>query len=416
MMSVFTSGASRESWLFGGFALLGVGLSIATATLLADYLTVNQFGEYQLFVSYIGVLTIFSLSGYDVSIQKRIFANQDQYVGYFLLRVLPCSLLILVIGLTVFATLNVDARLHGDFLILALAVAVFGMFDHSSAVLYAKLKFREVRYLDLFSKLFWLVTLLSVTALGFGLTAILKSYVVYGILFVFIKMAYAIRNLQHDSMWKIHALDKGAFNKEGMRTTLVAAVSIAATYIERLILGIIDPSLLALFFIGQVIPGAIKDNGKIFLIPILNTWASSGNTVNQQNVWKYRYRFLGFGVFMFLGTVLGAPFFIAMLFQDYTEAVYISQVLSIPLIFKFLDLGMASSMALGTQTKAFNDINLWVNLLKILLGLVLIPAYGMNGAIVSVLVFEFTRGALFYRRFTISLNRVSVRDEVVSNG
>ncbi len=415
MMNDFSIRECRESCFFGGFALLGIGLSIVTAKLLADYLTAHQFGEYQLLGSYVGLLTIFSLSGYGVSIQKRIFANEDWYIGYFIFRVLPCSLLVLVIGGASFVVLSGDALLDTDLLFLALAVGVFRIFDHSAPILYAKLKFKEVRYLDLLSKLFWVITLVSVMSIEVGFTAILKLYVVYGIMFVLIKMVYAVRSLRSDLNWKIRAIDRLAFHSEGMRTTLVATVAIAATHIERLILGILNPSLLALFFIGQVIPSAVKDNGKIFLIPILNTWAKSGSSVNQQNVWKYRYRFFWFGVLMFFGTVLGAPLFIGLLFQDYVEAVYISQILSIPLIFKFLDLGMASSMALGTQTKAFNDINLWVNILKIILGLVLIPVYGINGAIVSVLVFELTRGALVYHRFTIARKHVAERGEMASN-
>jgi hypothetical protein len=62
--------------------------------------------------------------------------------------------------------------------------------------------------------------------------------------------------------------------------------------------------------------------------------------------------------------------------------------------------GEANSLALTNGTKAFNNINIASNTVKLLLSAVLVPLCGVNGAVTAVLIHEIVRFGMFYHQFT----------------
>lgn len=82
-------------------------------------------------------------------------------------------------------------------------------------------------------------------------------------------------------------------------------------------------------------------------------------------------------------------FIISNYFIKYEESILIAQLLAIPLIFKFIITMKMSAMSLSDYTYVFNKINNLVSAFKLILSLILIPIFHLNGAIISILFIEF---------------------------
>ena len=90
---------------------------------------------------------------------------------------------------------------------------------------------------------------------------------------------------------------------------------------------------------------------------------------------------------------------ISNFFSKYEESILIAQLLSVTLIFKFVENIKMSSMALSKHTNIFNKINNMSNTLKIVLVLILVNMYGVYGAIASILIVEIFRFVLITKEF-----------------
>jgi len=94
------------------------------------------------------------------------------------------------------------------------------------------------------------------------------------------------------------------------------------------------------------------------------------------------------GILMFLFIYFMVDIVISNYFIKYEESILIAQLLSITLIFKFVESIKMSSMALSKHTNIFNKINNITNTFKIILAGSLIPFYEIYGAILSILIVE----------------------------
>jgi len=149
---------SRENYLFALFSIASLVIGILSTYVLADYFTVEAFGKIQLFLTVIGVMSIFYFSGFDIVIQKEIFEGKDDIVKYIRAKIMPWGFLFVPL-LSIIVLFYDDLWLGLAFFIIAL-----GLFDKTTPILNSKLQFKRLRYLELISKLA-LLLLVGVTIL-----------------------------------------------------------------------------------------------------------------------------------------------------------------------------------------------------------------------------------------------------------
>ena len=128
---------------------------------------------------------------------------------------------------------------------------------------------------------------------------------------------------------------------------------------------------------------------KVLLTPTLNSWASQGFEHYKSMIHKYQIFLWIFGFSVYIVMYVMVDFIISNYFIKYEESILIAQLLAIPLIFKFIITMKMSAMSLSDYTYVFNKINNLVSAFKLILSLILIPIFHLNGAIISILFIEF---------------------------
>ncbi|WOE70106.1 oligosaccharide flippase family protein [Hydrogenimonas thermophila] len=385
----------KENIYFLFFSLVSTSIGIFTTFLLSNYFSIEDFGKLQYLLTLVGVFTIFYLSGFDITIQKQIFKRNDYIVKYLLKNVMPFSLILLtIISIAIYFFLEKNREL----IFYAAIITSIGIFDKTNAILNSKLKFKQLRYLNLYTKVFILIIVLIAIEINFSIETYIIVFTAASIAILIGRILYSQRYLEISN----NIFDKHFIIKEGFLITLSSSYNILANWSEKVILGVLDINSLAIFTIGQLFPKVIKDNVKVILIPTLNFWASKGFEHYKSMIKKYQYIMWIAGILLYVAIYFMAEIIIINFFPKYEDSIMIIQLLSIPLIFKFIENMKMSSMALSKYTNVFNKINNISNTLKIVLVLVLIPLYGVLGAIASILIVETIRFILI----TIEFNKL----------
>jgi len=384
----------KENFLFGLFSLVGLSIGFLSTYLLSNYFTVEVFGEIQLFVTLLGILTIFYLPGFDIVITKQIYKHNDNIVKYVLYSIMPYAILPLLI---ILLSIYFFSEKLDTFIFYAGAIILFTMFDKTTAILNAKLKFKQLRYIEIYTKILILCMVCFVVFMQYNMLAYVILFTVMSTFIIVVRIYYSHTFL---SLSNKCTLDKDILKAEGIKTTFSSAYTVIATWSEKLVLGILDPGLLAYFVIGQMFPKVLKDNIKVLLTPTLSTWASSGFEYYKEMIYRYKYHLWGIGIVFYFILFVSVDVLISNFFTKYEESIFIAQMLSISLIFKFVEMAKMSSMALSKHTNVFNKINNKINSVKIVLVIILIPLYGINGAVISILTVEVIRFYLVNKEFS----------------
>lgn len=383
---------NQENVKFFLFSLITLVVGLLSTYLLSNYFTVAQFGQIQLLLALIGISSIFYLSGFDIVIMKAIYAKNDALVFYVFYRIMPFSLgLFLMVSVIYFYFFEQ----YQDLLKYVIPIIIFAMFEKSNAILNAKLMFKELRYMELISKLILLTITIYVVWSDDSLEQYFLFFVCFSVLIYVLRTTYALNTLTIDGIKK----DFKEETNEGYKVAFSTGYTIIASWIEKLILGFIGIESLAIFVIGQLFPKVIKDNIKILLLPSLSMWASKGFNYYQEQIIKYSYILWSIGIFFYIMLFFLVELIIGNFFTEYESSIQIAQLLSITLVFKFIELAKMSSFSLTEHTNIFNKINNITNTLKIALVVILVPVFGIYGAVVSIIFMETIRFLLVSKNF-----------------
>lgn len=385
----------QENILFLLFTIFGIVITIVNSTVLANYFSVENFGYYQLLLTFIGVLTIFNLTGYDIHIQKKLVIEEVAYFYYVLKNVMPISLVVILLVLCIAYMINFK---YFTIFALALLFTAFSIFDKLFSLLEIKKRFKLLRYIDLSNKLIFLLLSIFVIYLKINLENFLYLFIGIYILILSSKILYSFYLVKFTYVL-INNDDLKVFNIDAFKRTLSISFAILASWIERLVLGTLSPAILAVFSIAYLVPKIIKDNIKSVLKPTMFKWISLSDKEFLQKINKNKYKFLLMGLVVYIATVSLLRSFIELFYPKYDDSIFMAQLLSIPLISIFIVYVFATYILYSKHTHESNKVENITNSFKILLAVTLIPFFKIEGAVVCVIVPELLRQYMYYKIF-----------------
>ena len=378
----------RENILFLVFSLISISLGFISTYLISNYLTIEEYGKYQLLLTYVGSMTLFYFTGFDIIIQKQVFANNISVVYYVQRYIMPISLVVVILFMVVMIFQTSDYKL--EYIVMASLITMFGMFDKTNALFNGKLKFKSLRYMELITRVIFLFLTAITVTLSIGYNKYVFIYFVLCIVVFILRIIYSKIIISSGPKTKVYDLSKKDI-REGWITTGVTMLTILIGWSERLILGFIDPKLLAIFVIGQLFPKILKDNMKILFVPTSNTWAKKGFQYYSHKISKYQNNLIMFGIISMIVLMAGVQIIISVFFEKYYDSIVIAQILSLSMSFRILEIFKMSSITLSKHTHIANRINTVSNIFKIIYVSILIPIYGISGAAIGILLYEVTR-------------------------
>lgn len=214
---------------------------------LTKYLAIEDFGKYQLILTYISFVGLLSFTNFNIIINKSVLLGKDYVVRPLFLNSYKYSIilffiLIVVLGLLQFFIINEKLEL---FYIALFFLPLLGLEKYES-VLNAKQKFAKIRLLSLISLSCHIA--LSMLFLNFTdqYLSILLSLFIVKLFTVCFGLLYAKNLLIKEEV------DYNPKNdlKEGYRLSLLSFYNTSIGHLDKLIVGFIDYKLLAIYAIA----------------------------------------------------------------------------------------------------------------------------------------------------------------------
>lgn len=172
----------------------------------------------------------------------------------------------------------------------------------------------------------------------------------------------------------------------GKHTSAMNIFGIIASQIDKVIVfHYLGPTQLAIYAFALAIPDQIKGMIKNLNSLMLPRFAERDRTILLPSLWK-KMLLLGGGISCIALAYIGsAPIIFNLLFPEYTESVFYSQLIALSLI-TFAANVPATAMQAQLEKKILYTFNISWAIIQIILVMTLTPPYGLFGAIMAIIV------------------------------
>ncbi|MBD3344923.1 MAG: oligosaccharide flippase family protein [Chitinivibrionales bacterium] len=382
----------KDSLLILASQILMALFNLAASAFLARNLSMDGLGEYQLILAYLGVASIAALPGMNTAIYKSVLKGYDSIYGKaqkrVLVSVLICSGLLMTTS-WIYTNVRGNFKVGQVLFFLSLLLPATG-FQKYDSVLLPKCRFVASRLISVLSSF--------LTAIVIGLTsfythdfkAVLLAFIgINGMLTIaghFIaKMSLGSAEPKNDEEKKIF--------RQGWEFSLLAVFNTIVLKIDRIILGVIDPRYLAVYYIGTIMPRIVKDNLKNIAAVPISWWGRKTPQDNIQKLLSNWYKILLFGVCLSAIIIAAAPVVLPIFFgEEYRKSVIIAQVLSLTIPTNILA-AFVFSFDTFQRRGRYVQIHSYIQKIFYCLSLVIfLQFWKIKAVIFSILLMELYRG------------------------
>lgn len=374
------------AWLFfEKILLLGKGLLLAY--LYANWLSREVYGEYQFVIAFLGVVSVFIFPGMGVAIVQALARNKDGIFSratalLFRTAFLGSIALLLSAGYYLYVkeadiakSLALLAVIFPGYIVMNIwryyytGKVQFDALVRISVMLEMVSLFSTLVALFFFPKLVWLVMLGIVFPMPFSLFLVWKLYV-------------KTRNMDSDE-------DNIRF---GRRISYTVGLSALAAYGDKLILGhFLGFSELAVYSIAMIIPEQAKGAIASFMVPLLPQYSAT----EKKSELKDHFIFFTVISVVCVGILyILMPIFFDIVFPQYVDGISFARFLLIMLLFIPFVL-LETFFRSQKKERIVFRANLIGSVTSIFLVVVLVPMFGIIGAIFAKLFGQLVQGTSF---------------------
>jgi O-antigen/teichoic acid export membrane protein len=347
-------------------------------------LSKNAFGEYQFILSCSALMVVFTLPGLNNAVMQSVARG---FSGVYR-KAVPRALAASVIGSVVLAALGVQHRGAGElglgfFLAAVLFPLAYGL-EQWRAVRTGREDFAAVFRIDGFA-----VAVLAVLMIA-GVTWLPGHLLVP--LAVLLGVQTALNTLMTAStlrsMPKETPVEEGSL-RYGARTTIYTAFNTAANQIDKLLLFyFLSPTALATFYAAERIPeltkGVVQDVSSVMAPRFAK---SARYTAGLDR--KLRWIGLGTGAAILVAAFVILPWLVSLVFGNrYDDAVPFAQALMCSIAIGNTATLRYRYIASKLDEASSRFVNITMSLTRIAASLVLVPLYGILGAVISAFIYR----------------------------
>ena len=366
-----------------------IGIGFITSIVFARNLGLEGFGQYNLLMVYIALAKICGLPGMNVVIRKGVLKGYDPIFKLALRKSIYfasfCSLFIVLLSVIIYSINLITQEAFISFLVIASFTVLSGL-DKYDNLLQAKKAFFLSR------KIMVLSSFLTLCLVG-GTAYYTKSFIFVICALFFVRLLTIIYGLyisnkliipMNDDIFKQQLLFE-----ESKKYTMFSLFNIGVGQLDKLIIGLIDPKLLAIYSVGSFIPRKIKDNIKTLIsVPVMHM----GSMSKEKNLYllkKHGAKLFLFGFFLTVIIWATVPWFIPYFYgKEYHNAVWIAQVLSLSLGFNLLGLMLLNYDIYQNRGNFYRKQLLIRQLVYVALVAIAISYYGIYGLVFSIVFVE----------------------------
>jgi O-antigen/teichoic acid export membrane protein len=390
--------ARGGSWLLSGHiasTLAGLVLTIAFANLLPK----EVYGNYKFIVAVTGVVGALTLTGLSsaitqatakgyVGMLKQAFRVQNKWAFIPFVVLLAISSYYFFRGNTEFGI---------SFSIAALTMPLLASFSLYDPYLYGKHRFRESSIYNAIRNIIPPVSIVTLLVLFDPRIPLLMTVYFLSLLLPAIAFFFRVyREITNERETKDDTPIR--YGKHLSAMNILSTVGAQAD--KLLVFYILGPIQLAIYAFATGIPSQIQALNKLLnplLLPKLST-----RSIKELQASMHHKALLSFsfGSVLLIAYAVSAPFLFQFLFPQYMESVHYSQVYALSFLFIPLSL-YGQALISQCATRELYTINTTIPVLRVILLALLLPAYGIWGAVWAHLgsrtINRFVHAVLFYR-------------------
>ncbi|MBL7196732.1 MAG: hypothetical protein ISS47_01385 [Candidatus Omnitrophica bacterium] len=395
-----------------GMAILVVYLTltvigILTSTILARSFSLHDMGRYQLILAYVAVGQIAALPGMTVIMTKGILKNYDPIFYVALKRsVLSstiCFFLLFGSGI-ILHYLQVAKVLSFNLIIVSLLIPLVGLEKHES-YFQGKQKFRLSRKIAFFYGLANLFIVGGTAYFTKNLNAVIVALFSLKLTNIIIILSIVNRGLSKQKR-DVHI--ERTLLKQGWQLSGLSVFGVIVGHIDKIILGAIEPGLLAIYYIGRIFPNKINEGVKSLLAVPVSYWAKFSKEENIKKIEQHGLKFflLGCGCATIIWVIV--PWLIPLFYgKDYHESVAIARLVSLILPAAFLGLVVFSIDLYQGDTSFYKKMFISSKFFYLLALAILVPIWGIYGVVASVIIQAYVANGIFLLIYLMMLKKGS---------
>lgn len=370
----------------GGFWLtVGQGVSslsaFALAIAFANLVPPETYGTYKYLLSIAAIFAIFTLPGMNTAVARAVARGSEATVQAATKVRIVWSFLgtLAAFGGALYYFINGNMELAIALAIIGAVLPLFDTFTLYNGYLTGKRDFKKQSLFHLISQ--------SISTASLITTLFFTDSVLLLLLAYFVPLSLIRLFLYQKTMREIAA---GTPDREtltyGKHLSLINVLGVMAGSIDKILLWkFLGPAQLAVYVFAIAIPeqikGPLKGIGEL-AFPKFATQTPEELSSNLPRLWRKISIYAGLLFAISFFYILTAPYIFQLFFPKYMESVLYSQIFSLSLIVSFGPI-LTAILAAQKETKVQYKVTVLQNTLQIVLYVILIPIYGVLGAIIG---------------------------------
>lgn len=381
----------------GYFIQIVSGLIVMVA--FANLLPKEAFGTYQFILAIAGILSAFTLSGMGVAITRAVAQGSESMLrtGFHTKMQWNIGIALASGVVATYYFINGDNGLALGFLVVGAFAPFLEGFRLYESFLTGKEHFKQSVLLGAWRKPLPVIAL--ITTAFFSQDPVLLILVYFlshtlsaGAIFLLVMRRYHIPT----------TTDKDASSVTySKHLSVMRLLSVAAQHADKILLfHFLGATAVASFIIAQLPVRYTRSALNQLQFLVLPKLAKRDYQTLQETLPRKTFFFFLAALCATIAYVLISPLVFPLLFPDYSESILITQVFALTLLF------IPNSMYMHTFTahskvKKLYIINTTIPILRILLLIILIPLYGIWGAVYAAIIPNFLTSVMGYILFRI---------------
>ena len=362
--------------------VFGVLAGLITTVALANLIDPNTYGTYQFVLSIVAILSVFTLTGMGLAVNRAVAQGRDGAFRYGVRTKLRWSIGITLAGAAValYYYLNNNDTLALSILLagaLSPFLVSFRLYEH---YLSGKRLFRHAAIIEIVRKLLPFTALLTALFLTDNVTILVTTYFASNALSYLLAYYYVLRSYQPP-----FEPDPDAFTFSKHLSVMRVISTIASHADKVLIWHFLGATAVATFTIAQLATrysGGVLNAMTSIALPKL---AARDLSTLQQTLPRKVLLFSGAMAIAALSYILIAPFVFPLLFPLYPEAVPLTQLLALTLLFVPRSL-YSKALTAHACTRELYLLGIINPTIKLTALAVCLPLFGLWGAVYAFII------------------------------
>jgi O-antigen/teichoic acid export membrane protein len=356
------------------------GLLVAIA--FANLLTPETFGTYKFVLSLAGIIGAFSLTGMSTALIRSVANGQEGALehGFGISLKWGVSVTVISLAFAIYYYLNDNATLAMSMLLVGTFSPLMDSAALFSSYLAGKKAFRKQAFSNIGRIIFPALALIATLTLTSNVVVIIAVYFAGNTLMTL----YYYYNTLRTS--KPSANKDAALIGYSKHLSLMNILNLVGNHFDKvLVFHFLGAGPLALYAFAIAPVDQLRSGNKILQALILPKLSMRAYSDLQRSVPQKALHILLFSGGVVLAYIVFAPFLYLLLFPQYIEAVFYSQFYAVTLLFTPATLFEGMLIAHKRKKELYLG-KIGAPLIKMALFIVLLPAYGLTGLIVALLL------------------------------